>query len=75
MHLIAQAKSGEPTPEEKKDQAIAQCKIAPETIANGDVVKDGNNGATSVLIINMKAWKASLQISAGMCPVDDLSKF
>lgn len=147
MHLIAQAKPKEPTPEEKKDQAITQFttiltaeKIAPdlpalqkrvdaisttsdtteaiaaaisvhlsedlklpkETVAkvldeakaalgvadvgkvaepevlkNGDVataVKD-SNGTTPVLIKDVHAWKASLQMSTGVRPVRDLAEF
>lgn len=147
VHLIAQAKPEEPTPEEKKEQAIAQFttiltaeKIAPdlpalqkrvnavsttsdttkaiadaisthlsedlqlpkETVAkvldeakaalgiadagkvaepeiliNGDVaavIKNGN-GTTPVLIKDVHAWKAGLQMSTGVRPVRDLAEF
>ncbi|KAF2705769.1 LuxS/MPP-like metallohydrolase [Pleomassaria siparia CBS 279.74] len=146
VHLIAQAKPKEPTPEEKKTTAIAQFttiltaekitpndaalksridaisdtdttvaiasaisahltedlklekevvdkvldeakaalgladvgKVAePEVLENGDVesVVKGGNGTTPVIIKDVHAWKAGLQMSTGGRPVKDLGEY
>lgn len=83
-HLTEDLKLGKETVDKVLDEAKAALGLAdvgkvaaPEVLKNGNVekvVKEGN-GTTPVLIEDVHAWKAGLQMSTGVRPVRDLGEF
>jgi insulysin len=73
---LADDKKGEILAEIKRlvSQVLSEVKVkAPVPDTNG--VKAAKNVATSVIIKDVHAWKATLQVSKGPIPVTDLSEF